>query len=146
MHVSRFLADALDPVLTASVFAAGQTGLHPDDDSRDYGSFERPWPDQSGSIIWCCPYQEIQQKYPSLPQAHGQGIGQDYECVDITVTITRGSVTEIDFEGLSLAESFSAVGPHEEAEAADRLLGKPAAAVSGPLRELLARLFETTAN
>ena len=145
VHVSRLLADALDPVLTASVFAAGQTGLRPDDDSRD-GSFEGPWPDQSGSIIWCAPYQEIQQKYPSLPQAHGQGIGQDYGCVDITVTITRGSVTEIDFEGLSLAETFSAVGLHEEAQAADRLLGKPAAAVSGPLRELLARLFETPAN
>ena len=146
VHVSRLLADALDPVLTASVFAAGQTGLPPDDDSRDSDSFEGPWLDQSGSIIWCAPYEEIQQKFPSLPQAHGQGIGQGYECVDLTVTITRGSVTEIDFEGLSLAESFSAVGLHEESQAAGRLLGKPAAAVSGPLRELLARLFENPRN
>jgi hypothetical protein len=146
MHVSRLLADALDPVLTASVFTAGQTGLHPDDDSRDNGTFEGPWPDQSGGIIWCAPYQEIQQKYPALPQAHGQGIGQDYECVDVTVTIARGSVTEIDFEGLSLAATFSAVGLHEDAQAADRLLGKPAQEVSGPLRELLARLFEAAAS
>ena len=146
MHVSRLLADALDRVLTASVFAAGQTGLHPDDDSRDYGSFEGPWPSQSGSIIWCAPYREVQQRYSSLPQAHGQGIGEDYECVDLTVTVTRGSVTEIDFEGLSLAETFSAVGLHEEAQAADRLLGKPAETVGGPLRELLTHLLETTAK
>lgn len=146
VHVSRLLADALDPVMTASVFTAGQTGLHPDDDSPDDGPVEGPWPDQSGSIIWCAPYQEVQQKYPSLPQAHGQGIGQNYACVDVTVTITRGSVTEIDFEGLSLAETFSAVGLHEEAQTADRLLDKPAEEVSGPLRELLARLFEINAN
>lgn len=145
MHVSRLLADAIDPVLTASIFTAGQTGLPPDDDSRN-GSSEGPWPDQSGTISWCAPHQEIQAKYPSLPQAHGHGIGQDYECVDITVTITRGITTEIDFEDLSLAESFAAVGLHEESQAADRLLGKPAAAVSGPLRELLARLFGTPAN
>jgi hypothetical protein len=38
------------------------------------------------------------------------------------------------------------VGPHEEAQAADGLLGKPAEEVSDLLRELLARLFETDAN
>lgn len=146
MHVSRLLADTLDPVLTASVFAAGQTGLHPDDDSRDLGSYEGPWPDQSGSIIWCAPHQEVQRRYPSLPQAHGYGIGVDYDCIDLTVTITRGSITEVDFEGLSLAETFSAVGRHEEAQATDRLLGRPAEAASGPLRELLAALLEPTGD
>lgn len=128
------------------VFAADQTGLHPDDDPRDYGSFDGPWPEQSGSIIWCGPYQEVREKYPSLPQAHGQGIGQDYGCVDLTITITRGTVAEIDFEGLSLPETLSAVGLHEKAQAAERLRGKPAEAVSGPLRELLAHLLETTEN
>lgn len=69
-----------------------------------------------------------------------------FACVDVTVTSTRKSVTEIDFEGLSLAETLSAVGPQEEAQAADGLLGKPAEEVSDLLRELLARLFETDAN
>ena len=142
MHVSRLLADALDPVLTANVFSAGQTGLPPDDDSRDPDEAEGPWPDQSGNVIWCAPYQEIRQRYPFLPQAQGQGIGQDSGCVDITVAVVRGSVTEVDFEGLSLAETFSAVGRHEEAQAAGRLLGQPAQTVSAPLRELLARLLE----
>jgi hypothetical protein len=146
VHVSRLLADSLDPVLTASGFAAGQTGLHPDDDARDVPSYEGPWPDQSGSVIWCAPYQQVQRRYPSLPQAHGYGIGVDYDCVDLTVTITRGSITGVDFEGLSLAETFSAVGRHEEAQAAGRLLGRPAEAVSGPLRVMLATLLGPTAD
>lgn len=146
MHVSRLFADALDPVMTASVFAAGQTGLHPDDESRDYGTLEGAWPEQSGGIIWCAPYQEIQQTYSALPQAHGQGIGEDYGCIDLTITIARGRVTEIDFEGLSLADTFSAVGLHEEARAADRLLGMQAEAASVPLRELLASLLEIDAH
>lgn len=132
--------------MTTSVFAAGQTGLHPDDESRVYRAPEGGWPEQSGGIIWCAPYREMQQKYPDLPQAHGQGIGEDYGCVDLTVRIAGGRVTEIDFEGLSLAETFSAVGLPQESQAADGLLGKPAAAVGGLLRELLTRLFETPAN
>jgi len=146
VHVSRLLAHALDPVLTASVFAAGQTGLHPDDDSGDLGSFKGPWPDQSGSVIWCAPYQEVRQKYPTLPQAHGPGIGEDYGCVDRTVTISHGTISEIDFEGHSLAETFSALGRPVEAQEADRLLGKSAEAGSGRLRELLAMLLSSTAD
>lgn len=146
MHVTRLLADTLDPVLTTSVFAPGQTGLHPDADHRDFGSYEGPWPDQSGSIIWCATYQDVQRRYPSLPQAHGDGIGLDFDCVDLTVTITRGSIAEVDFEGLSLAETFAAVGRHDDAQAADRLLGSPAEAASGPLRELLANLLATTTD
>jgi hypothetical protein len=146
VHVSRLLADALNPVMTASVFAAGQTGLHPDDEVRDYRTLEGGWPEQSGGIIWCAPYREIQQKYPGLPQAHGLGISEDYDCVDLTVRIAGGRVTEIDFEGLSLAETFSSVGLHEEARAADRLLGMQAEAASVPLTELLARLFGTGPN
>jgi hypothetical protein len=142
VHVCRLLADALDPILPARGFAAGQTGLHPDDDSRELGPFEGPWPDQSGSIIWCAPGETFQQRYPSLPQAHGNGLGVDYDCIDLTVTIASGNITEIDFEGLSLAETFSAVGRQKEGDAADRLLGKSAEAVNGPLRELLTRLLE----
>ena len=146
VHVCRLLADALDPILTARGFAAGQTGLHPDDDFHDLSRFEGPWPDQSGSIIWCAPNETFQQRYPSLPQAHGYGLGVDYDCIDLTVTIASGNITEIDFEGLSLAETFSAVGRQEEARAADRLLGKSAEAVSGPLRDLLATLLEPVAG
>lgn len=146
VHVARLLADALDPLMTASVFAAGQIGLHPDDESRDYRPLEVGWPEQSGGIIWCAPYREIQQKYPALPQAHGQGIGEDYDCVDLTVRIDGGRVIEIDFEGLSLAETLRSVGLHAEARTADRLLGVNAEAVSVPLRELLARLLGTDAR
>jgi len=146
VHVSRLLADALDPVLTARGFAAGQTGLPPEGDTRDLGSFNGPWPDQSGHIVWCAPYQEVQRRYSSLPQANGNGIGVDYDCIDLTVTIMSGNITDIDFEGISLAETFSAVGRHEEAQAAERLLGKSAEAVSGPLRKLLVMLLEPVAG
>lgn len=146
VHVSRLLADVLDPVLTASVFTAGQTGLHPDDESQKSGSYEAPWPDQSGSIVWCAPYQEVQQRYPSLPQAHGEGLGRDYVCIDLTVTITGGRITEIDLEGFSLAETFFALGRHAEAQSAGRLLGESAEAGSGPLRELLALLLEPSVD
>jgi hypothetical protein len=146
VHVSRLLADALDPVLTASVFTSGQTGLPPDDASSEPRRFDGRWPDQSGSVLWCAPYEKFQQRLPALPQSHGGGIGVDYGCVDLTVTITHGSLTEVDFEGLSLAETFSSLGRREEAQAAERLLGTPAEAASGPLAELLASLLKPTTD
>jgi hypothetical protein len=146
VDVSALVARVLDPVLTASIFTAGQTGLDPDDASSNLGSSEGRRPEQSGSVIWCAPYEAVQQKYPSLPQARGHGIGTDYACVDLTVTIDRGSITEVDFEGLSLAETFSALGRHEEARAADRLLGTSAQTATAALAELLATLFEPTVD
>lgn len=142
MDVSRLVADALDPVLTARGFAAGQTAS-PSDDGHD--------PDQqgathSGTVIWCAAWWEFQRSYPSLPQAYADGIGEDYQCVDLTVTTSGGRIAQIDLEGHSLAESFSALGRHEDARAADLLAGTPAEAVGGPLRELLDRLFETAAR
>ena len=70
----------------------------------------------------------------------------DYGCVDLTVTITDGSLTEVDFEGLSLAETFSALGRREDAQAAERLLGTPAETASGPLAEVLASILKHTAD
>jgi hypothetical protein len=144
VHVSTLLADALDPVLTASVFTAGQTGLPPDEASSDPRRSDGRWPDQSGSVIWCAPYEKLQQKLPALPQSYGEGIGVDYGCVDLTVTITSGNITEVDFEGLSLAETFSALGRLDDARASERLLGAPAEAASEPLAKLLASLLKPT--
>lgn len=104
------------------------------------------WPDQSGRVLWCAPYEKLQQKLPALPQSHGQGVGVDYECVDLTVTITCGNITEVDLEGLSLAETFSALGRREEAQAAKRLLGAPAETASEPLADLLASLLKPIAD
>jgi hypothetical protein len=147
VHVSTLLADALDPVLTASVFTAGQTGLGPDDvSSGRVGTADGQWPDQPGSVIWCAAYGKVQENLPSLPQAHGDGIGVDYGCVDLTVTITRGILTEVDLEGLSLAETFSALGRYEEARSAERLLDTSAQAASGPLAELLAALLQPSGS
>jgi hypothetical protein len=67
VHVSTLLADALDPVLTASVLTAGQTGLPPDEASSDPPRSDGRWPDQSGSVLWCAPYEKLQQKLPALP-------------------------------------------------------------------------------
>lgn len=141
VHVSTLVADALDPVLTASVFTAGQTGLGTRDTSSNLGSCGGRWAYQSGSIVWCAPYEEVQQRYPVLPQAVGEGIGVDYGCVDLTVTIIRGIITEVDFEGLSLAETFAMLRRQEEAQAAKRLLGTSAQTASPVLAELLAALL-----
>jgi hypothetical protein len=146
VHVSALLAAALDPVLTASVFTAGQTGLPPDEATSDLRRSDGRWPDQSGRVIWCAPYDKLQEKLPALPQSHGQGIGVDYGCVDLTVTITRGHITEVDFEGLSLPETFRLMGRRDDAQAAERLLGAQAEAASEPLAKVLASLLKPTTD
>ena len=136
------MAKVLDPVLTAGVFAAGQTGLSPVHTLAGLGSSDGPWPRQSGSIIWCAGYGDLRAAYPLLPQAaEDPGIVAEYACVDLTVVITRGVVTEVDFEGRSLAETFAALGRHDEAHEAERLLGTSAQAASAVLAELLLRLL-----
>jgi hypothetical protein len=146
MHVSMLTARVLDPVMTASVFAPGQTGLLPDEAASSPGHADDRWPKQSGSVIWCATAEELQQELPALPQSHGQGIGDYHECADLIVTITHGNLTEVDFEGLSLAETFSALGRSEDAQAADHLLGVPAEAASKRLAILLASLLEPAAK
>lgn len=142
VHVFTLVAEVLDPVLTASVFSAGQTGLGPEEARSGIEPSPQRWPQQSGTVIWCAPYEAVQRKYASLPQASADGIGTDYRCVDLTVTLSDGRITEVDFEGLSLAETFTALGRDAEAEAAERLLGTSARTASAALAELLRTLLD----
>ncbi|HEX8510878.1 MAG TPA: hypothetical protein VF635_15435 [Propionibacteriaceae bacterium] len=146
MHVSTLMAEVLDPVMTASVFAAGQNGLAPDDVSGHPCRSDDRWPNQSGSVIWCATAEELQQKLPALPQFQAEGVGEHHGCVDLTVTIAHGNLTEVDFEGLSLAETFTALGRGEDAHAAEHLLGAPAKAASERLATLLASLLAPAAD
>ena len=135
------VAAALDPLLTNTVFTAGQTGLR-SDAAATKPPTEGRWPEQSGSVLWCAPYDEVQENYPSLPQAHRQGQDNDCACVDLTVTITSGRITEVNFEGLSLPATFAPLGRQEDAEAAKHLLGASAQSVTPELTRLLSTLLD----
>jgi hypothetical protein len=141
VHVSTLVAEVLDPVLTAGIFSAGQTGLGPEEAGTALEPAPGRWPQQSGTVIWCAPHEDVQQKYAALPQAGADGIGRDYGCVDLTVTISAGKIAGVDLEGYSLAETFSALGRDAEAGAAERLLGASAKSASAALAELLRTLF-----
>ncbi len=145
MHLAALVAELLDPLLTARGFAAGQTGLHPDDVGDGFRPDPaEPWPVQSGSVLWCAPYDAFQGRYPFLPQALGQDELRDHGCVDLTITLEDGRIGEVTLEGPSLSKTFAGLGRDAEALEAERLLGTPAQSALPVVRRLLTALFDTT--
>jgi hypothetical protein len=141
VHVSALLADVLDPLLTACGFASGQTGLHPDDAVAGPDAPGDAWPAQSGSVLWCAPYDVFQDRCPSLPQAGGQDEIRDHVCVDLSISIDNGRIAAVSLEGPSLTETFAMLGRQDEAQAAERLLGTPAQSATPALAALLTALL-----
>lgn len=82
------------------------------------------WPPQEVRLVWCGSFDAVRRRYPHLPQSQGNDPGG---CVDLWVHIdAAGLLSDVDFEGLTLSETFRRVQRPAEAEQVDRLLGLPA--------------------
>jgi hypothetical protein len=83
----------LNPLLTSKGFAAGQDGGNSADESTD--------------IIWCGAHDELEHRYPWLPQVTGRDELNGDVCFDLTITLSLGEIVRVDLEGRSLDEVFS---------------------------------------
>jgi len=105
------------------------------------------WPDQEIRLVWCGSYDDVCLLYPWLPQSHGNQPGG---CVDLWIHIDEaGRLSDVEFEGRSLSETFRLMQRPTEAEEVEGLLGQPADVVAGPLARRLADLLNespATAN
>jgi hypothetical protein len=86
------------------------------------------WPSREHRLVWCGSYDAIRRRYPDLPQSHGNQTGG---CVDLWVHIDEeAALSEVNFEGRSLSDTFRLMHRPAEAEEADALLGRPADVVA----------------
>ncbi len=86
------------------------------------------WPSREHRLVWCGSYDAIRRRYPNLPQSHGNQTGG---CVDLWVHIDRdAALSEVNFEGRSLSDTFRVMQRPAEAEEVDSLLGRPADVVA----------------
>jgi hypothetical protein len=86
------------------------------------------WPAQEVRLGWCGSYDVVRRLYPDLPQSHGNQPGG---CVDLWVHIDEeGALSQVDFEGHSLSDTFRLMQRPAEAEEVDGLLGVPADVVA----------------
>ena len=85
--------------------------------------------------MWCGSYDAVRDLYPFLPQSHGNQPGG---CVDLWVHIdAEGLLSEVNFEGRSLSDTFRWMQRPAEAEEVDALLGLPADVVAPRLARQL---------
>jgi len=121
MSFSAQVIAALDPLLLPAGFARGQMA---GDDER---------------VIYCAAHDEFSERFPALPQANQQ-LDLDGACVDLELDFEVGIAAEL--EGLSLRETFLALGlEREAAEAASWENASRGEALNG-LPGLLTRLLE----
>lgn len=118
----------LDPVLVHYGFAAGQDG------GRGAGD--------SGDVIWCAPLAELRERLPWLPEVFTLSEPNGYECLDLTVSLTLGSIVKVDLEGAALPEALRMISRTADAAEAAALLGTSAESVTPILAAVLTRLFE----
>lgn len=103
------------------------------------------WPSREHRLVWCGSYDAIRRRYPDLPQSHGNQTGG---CVDLWVHIDEeAALSEVNFEGRSLSDTFRLMHRPAEAEEADALLGRPADVVAPYLaRHLVDILSDASAS
>jgi hypothetical protein len=103
------------------------------------------WPSREHRLVWCGSYDAVRRRYHDLPQSHGNEPGG---CVDLWVHIDEeAALSEVDFEGLSLSETFRLMHRPAEAEEVDALLGRPADVVAPRLaRHLVDVLSDASAT
>lgn len=86
------------------------------------------WPSRETRLVWCGSCDAVRHLYPHLPQSHGNQPGG---CVDLWVHIDEeGALSEVDFEGCSLSDTFRLIHRSAEADEVDGLLGRPADVVA----------------
>lgn len=121
----RSMSAALDPVLGAAGFAAGQGG--------------------GDQVIFCAAHDELSDRYPSLPQSDKQSRGMG-GCIDLVVHGDEGRFRSADLEGVSLDTTLRLMGEHEEADAVARQGGGSLDEVLPVLTRALIRLFGAPAS
>ncbi|MDR7251056.1 hypothetical protein J2X46_000028 [Nocardioides sp. BE266] len=116
---------ALDPVMVAAGFQAGQGGTTPADE---------------GQVIYCAGHDEFSERYPSLPQAHQQEPGGT--CVDLVLDVWPGGrLGRMDLEAMSLAATLRHVGLTEDGDAVEAVAGVPVADALPVVAAALERLL-----
>lgn len=123
---ARLVQEALDPMLVAAGFLAGQGG---------------DAPDGSAQVIYCLAHDELVRRHPMLPQA-GSGDAPG-ACDDLVVEIGMdGSLDRLDLEELPVVETLRRAGLVTDAEAVAAILGRPCAETLPTVRAALGRLFD----
>ncbi|MBC9225237.1 hypothetical protein GL325_02760 [Aeromicrobium sp. 636] len=122
MDFARSVLAALDPLLVPVGFAPGQAS--------------------DTHVIYCAGHDDLSDRFPGLPQSNDQPRDTG-ACIDLAVGHGRG--VEVDFEGISLPDTFRALRLEEDASRAEELEGVPFEAAMAPLAELLARLLHAAA-
>lgn len=123
---ARLVQEALDPVLVAAGFLAGQGG---------------DAPDGSAQVIYCLAHDQLVRRHPMLPQAgSGDAPGR---CDDLVVEIgADGSLHRLDLEQLSVVETLRRVGLEADAQAVATVVGRPCTEALPTVRTALGRLFD----
>lgn len=116
---------AVSAALAGTPWARDPTLRAQDDDDA------RALPNQEVRLVWCGSYEAVRTLYLDLPQAQGNQTGG---CVDLWVHIdANGLLSQVDFEGQSLPDTFRLLHRRADAEEFDGLLGLPADAVAPQL-------------
>jgi hypothetical protein len=110
------------------------TTLLAQDEDRDGA-----WSGHEAQLGWCGSYDAFRHLYPYLPQSYGNQPGG---CVDLWVEIDAdGLLAKVDFEGLSLAETYRRLQRPAEAEEVHGLIGLPAADLAPELARHLIQML-----
>lgn len=132
MGIASDLTGALDPVLLAAGFAAGQGGTGVVD-GKPVG------------ITYCAGHDALSDRFPWLPQADEYPRGKG-ACTDLVIQVNGSGVVErVDFEGFTLGETLAQVGDTEDARTAAGLIGQNVGELIDVLPAILERLFRDRA-
>ncbi|WP_375498406.1 hypothetical protein [uncultured Jatrophihabitans sp.] len=96
----------------------------------------------SGQVTFCAAFDDVNDRYPWLPQATEQQRGAG-ECTDLIVDVCpNGTIESIRLEAWSLEDTLRYTGRAEDAHTAAQLAGQPVYAAVPALVRLLERLFD----